>query len=304
MNSTKRSIMNRRTVVAVVVVLGLAAVVAEAKTTLRWKFKAGEVVRYQTNQTTVSKFKAPGGAEVTQSLTLTIDLAWTVKTVDPSGSATVTQVIERMRSTESSSFGKMSFDSRDPAADSSPAGPIFKIMVGSEITFTMSPRGEMTDIKLSDKLATALGGDGQAGPQRQFTEAGLKNMVSQLGISFPEGAVEVGEAWNRKLAVPAGPDGQTRDVVQTYTYKGLAAGSVERIDLATRFDPIKPDPNVPITIKSEQADGQVQFDNASGRIEKSEVNQRVDLVNRSNGMDFNLATETGTVMTLGKDKAP
>ncbi len=295
-----------RIILAAAIFLGSAAASAPGKVVLRWKFRAGEVLRYQTDQTTASKAKDPGGQEVNQTVTLTVDLAWTVKAVDPSGTATLTQTIDRMRTTATTPHGKMAFDSRDAAAASSPAGPIFKMLVGSEITFTMNPRGEIGDIKLSDKLLASFKGDEPAGAQGQFSEVGLKNMVAQMGVAFPEEGLDVGGTWTRKLAVPAGPDGQTRDVAQTYTFRGPApAGGIgSRIDLATRFEPIKPDPNFPVTIKAEQADGRVDFDDAKGRIEVSRITQRVDVTSRIEGKEYAMSTESVTTMTLAKDKAP
>jgi len=283
--------------------LGASAV--EAATTLRWKFREGETLRYQTDQKTSTKGKDPDGKEITQGLTLTIDLAWAVKAVEPSGAATITQTVDRIRTTATLPFGKVSFDSKESGDAAGPAGPIFKMMVGSEVTFRMTPRGEIVDVKLSDKLMAALKGDEVAGAQGQFSEVGLKNMVMQMGLILPEEGLDPGGTWNRKLAIPAGPSGQTRDVDQTFTYRGpdpASPSKAEGIDLSTGFEPIKPDPNVPISVKSEQARGRYQFDNVAGRIESSTLTQNVEVVGQIEGKDLAMTTETVTTMTLAKDR--
>ncbi len=295
-----------RGLLTLALLLGLGATDARAKATLRWKFQPGEVLRYQTNQTTTSKVKDGDGKEILQTLTLTIDLSWAVKAVDPSGSASLTQTIDRIRTTATMPFGKFSHDSKEAGDASSPAGPIFKMLVGSEIGFKMSPRGELSEIKLSEKLlATLKGGDEPAGAQGQFSEAGLKNMLELMGIVLPEEAVDPGATWARKLAIPAGPDGQTRAADQTFTYAGpdpSGGGKAEAIELATRFEPIKADPNVPVTIKSEEARGKYLFDNAGGRIESSTLTQHVELTGQIGGKDLAQSTDTSTVMTLAKGK--
>lgn len=296
----------RAALVALAIVSTLGASVAGAGTTLRWKFKEGEALRYQTDQKTTTKGKDPDGKEITQGLTLTVDLSWAVKAVDPSGLATITQTVDRIRTTASLPFGKVSFDSKESGDASGPAGPLFKMLVGAEIGFKMNPRGEMSDFKLSDKLqATLKGGDEPAGAQGQFSEAGLKNMLVLMGIVLPEGTIDPLGTWSRKLAIPSGPDGQTREVEQTFTDRGpdpASPGKPEAIDLATRFEPIKPDPNVPITIKSEQARGRYLFDNAAGRIESSTITQNVEVVGQVEGKDLAMTTETVTTMTLAANR--
>jgi len=278
------------------------------KTTLRWKFKAGDVLHYSMDQTTVSIGQDPGGRELKQTLGLIMDLTWTVKSVDAaSGLATMTQTIDRVRASAASPFGKFSFDSKEAGDAASAAGPLFKMLVGAEFTSKLSPRGELSDIKLSDKLLAILRGDNEpAGAQGQFSEEGLKNMLSQMVFPLPEAAVNAGKTWQRKLAIPSGPDGQTRQIEQTFTYKGADAGStgVEVIDFANKYEPPKPDPNIPVTLKKETATGHFGFDNASGRIARSNVVENVEMSIILDGKEVPQKIETTRVLTLSKDKAP
>jgi Family of unknown function (DUF6263) len=287
--------------------VGLGSMTAPAATTFRWKFKEGDVLRYSMDQTTVSSGQDPMGREVKQTFGLIMDMTWTVKAVDPSGVATMTQRIDRVRTSAASPFGKFSFDSKEAGDASSVAGPLFKMLVGAEFTSKMSPLGELTDIKLSDKLLATLRGDNEpAGAQGQFSEVGLKNMLAQMVLPLPEGAVEVGQAWTRKMAIPSGPEGQTRQIDQTFTYKGpdAAAGGLEAIDFTTQFEAPKADPNVPVTFKTETATGRYHFDNAAGRIEKSNVAENVEVSIKIEGKDVPQKVETTRILGLSKDKAP
>lgn len=278
----------------------------QAKATLRWKFKAGEVLRYAMDQTTVSTGQDPEGKEISQTINLVMDMTWTVKAVDPSGSASVVQTIDRIRTTATLPFGKVTFDSKEAAAASSAAGPMFKMLVGAEFTAKLSPLGEATDVKLSEKLLATLREDDPVGAQGQFSEAGLKNIIAQMITPLPEAGVDVGETWTKALAIPAGPEGQTRKVEQTFTYKGAdpAAGGAEVVEFSAKFEAPKPDPNVPVTFKKEGATGRVEFDNAAGRITRSTVAEDVEYSMAFQGKDVAQKVKTSRVLTLSKDKAP
>ena len=287
--------------------LGLVESAHAAPTTLRWKFKAGEVLRYESAQTTVSRFKQPDGPEVTQTLTLTLDLTWKVKEVDPQGVASLTQTIDRIRTTATMPFGKFSFDSKENGDASSPAGPIFKMLTGAEFLFKMNPKGELSDIQLSEKLVNSLRTDKDTpGAQGQFSEAGLKNMLVQMGLVFADEALDTGKTWNRKLAIPAGPGGETRDIEQLYTYTGpeTSGKPLEVVTMATTFQPVAPDPNVPVKIKSQEATGRYLFDNESGRISTSTVTEKVDLTGEVQGATITQSNETTTVLTLQAAPTP
>ena len=292
---------------AVVGGLGVVESAQAAPTSLRWKLQPGEVLRYESAQTTVSQYKQADGPSVSQTLTLTLDLTWKVKEVDPRGLATLTQTIDRMRTTATMPFGKFSFDSKENGDASSPAGPIFKMLIGAEFTFKMNPKGELSDIQLSEKLLNSLRTDKDTpGAQGQFSEAGLKNMLVQMGLVFADDAVETGKTWSRKLAIPAGPGGETRDIDQVYTYTGPDSGgkSLDAVTMATTFQPVAPDPNVPVKIKSQEATGRYLFDNQSGRISTSTVTEKVDLTGEVQGASITQSNETTTVLTLQAAPTP
>ncbi len=287
--------------------VGLGLATASAKTTLRWKFKPGDVLHYTMDQTTVSTGQDPGGKELKQTIGLIMDMTWTVKSVDASGAASMTQTIDRVRTSAVSPYGKFSFDSKEAGDAGSIAGPLFKMLVGAEFTSKMTPLGEVADIKLSDKLLATLRGDNEpAGAQGQFSEAGLKNMLAQMVIPLPEGGVDPGETWTRKMAIPAGPDGQTRQIDQTFIYKGADPSSegLVGIEFSTKFEPPKADPNVPVTFKKETAAGRFDFDNAAGRIARSNVAEVVEVSIALEGKEIPQKVETNRTLALSKDKTP
>jgi Family of unknown function (DUF6263) len=309
MSTNRPFAIGRASILAIVALMvGLGSSPTLAKTMLRWKFKVGDVLRYSMDQTTVTTGPDPiSGREMKQTLGLIMDMTWTVKSVDASGVASMSQKIDRVRASAASPAGKFSFDSKEAGDSATVAGPLFKMLVGAEFTSKMNPRGELTEIKPSDKLvATLRGNDEPAGAQGQFSEEGLKNMLSQMVIPLPEAGVDVGESWQRKLSVPSGPDGQTRQIEQTFTYKGpdAATKGLEAIDFSTKADPPKADPNIPVVLKKETATGRFGFDNAAGRIVRSNTVENVEVAFTLEGKEIPSKVETTRVFTLSPDKAP
>jgi Family of unknown function (DUF6263) len=283
---------------------------AAAKATLRWKFKEGEVFRYSLDQNSVMTGQDPEGRESKQSFGLILDMTWTVKSVDASGVASIHQTIDRVRTSATAPFGKFSFDSKEAGNAPGPAGPMFRLLVGAEFSVKMTPRGEVSDIKLSDKLLATLKAEADpAGAQGPFSEAGLKNIVAQMVMPLAEAAVDAGETWTRSMSVPAGPDGQMRQVEQTFTAKGPdpKASGLEVIEFTTKLEPPKADPNngqPAFHVKKETQTGRIEFDNAAGRVVKSTAEEDVEFSVAIQGKDVQQKAQTSRVLTLSKDKSP
>jgi hypothetical protein len=287
--------------------LGASTGLAQSKTNLRWKFKPGETLAYSMEQTTVTSGPDLSGREMKRTIALTLDMTWTTKAVDGSGLASWTQTIDRVRITITSPGSKISSDSKEAVDGEGLFGPIFKILVGAEFDSKMNPRGELTEIKLSEKLlATLAATDNGGGPKGQFSEEGLKNMLMQMVIPLPESAVAVGESWERKLTIPTDVNGQTRPIEQIFTYKGPETGatSLDAIDYTTKMEPLKPDPRNPVVYKKEAASGRFDFDNAAGRIAKSHSTEIMEVAVTTQGKEILQKVETTRTLTLSKDKAP
>jgi hypothetical protein len=287
--------------------LGSSMASVQAKDTLRWKFKEGETLHYSMETTTISTGQDPTGREVKRSYSLITDMSWTTKSVDASGLATLNQTIDRVRVTVSSPGSKISSDSKEAGEAESLFGPMFKILVGAEFFSKMNPRGELTEIKLADKLIAAINAANEGGgPKGQFSEEGMKNILSQMVVPLPEGGVASGETWVRKMTVPTDVEGQTRQIEQVFTYKGPEATSpgLDEIDFTTKMEPHKPDPKIPVVYKTETATGKFEFDNVAGRIARSNSTEIVEVTVTFQGKESPQKRETTRVLTLSKDKAP
>ena len=119
-------------------------------------------------------------------------------------------------------------------------------------------------------------------------------MLAQMVLPLPEAAVEVGETWTRKLAIPAGPDGQTRKIEQTYTYKGPDPAGPPRRSTSPPGSSPQARPQRPGHVQERRPTGRVEFDNAAGRIAWSSVDEEVESALAVQGKEIPQKVETTT----------
>jgi len=278
---------------------------ARAAEPLRWKFSPGETLKYTMDQQTSQGMKAQG-QEFKTTLNQTVDLHWNVKGVT-GGVADMTQTIDRVRTKIEGPGQVFEFDS---SAEKAPEGPIatlltplLKALVGAEFSFKMDGRGQLSDIKVPQKLLDSLK---QAGPAAaaggMFSEEGMKNLISQSSLSLPEGDVEKGANWKQQSKVPLPMIG-TLLMDKTYTYAGADEKAPGRskitLDTKVKLEPAA-DSNVAVKIGSQEGRGEFSFDNTAGRVVSSRVNDKLKMSISINGQDLEQSTDTVTTMTLGK----
>ena len=178
--------------------------------------------------------------------------------------------------------------------------------MGAEFSFKMDGRGQLTDIKVPQKLLDSLR---QAGPAAaaggMFSEEGMKNLISQSSLSLPEGAVEKGTNWKQQSKVPLPMIG-TMLMDKTYTFAGADEKAPDRsqitLDTKVTLEPAA-DSNVAVKISSQQGKGEFSFDNKAGRVVSSRVNDKLKMSISINGQDLEQSTDTITTMTLAKPGA-
>src|SRR5262249_6230819 len=138
-----------------------------------------------------------------------------------------------------------------------------------EMTFTITPSGQIKDVDISEasmkKLKALPDADKFSGGL--LSTDGLKKMVG-AGLVFPEGAVTKGKTWSEKMDMKT-PVGKMSGNMK-YTYEGPAekdGKKVEKIAIKPEMK-IIPDPDAPIQIKlkNQKDKGFAYFDNAAGRL--------------------------------------
>jgi hypothetical protein len=295
---------------ALAAALGVAAAQpAHGADALRWKFKPGETLRYTMVQETSQGMKTMG-QEFKTSLKQTVDLHWSVKNVASDGVAELSQTIDRVRTKVEGPGNSFDYDSqggKEPEGQiASLLTPLLKALVGAEFTFKMSGRGELSDIKVPQKLLDSLR---QAGPAAtaggMFSEEGMKNLISQSSLTLPEAALEKGKSWTQQAKVPV-PMLGNMVMDKTYTFDGPSPkdSGLFQILLTTKVT-LEPaaDSKIAVKITSQQGTGDFAFDPQAGRVVSSRVNDKLQMSLSVMGQDLEQSTDTVTTMTLAKDGA-
>jgi Family of unknown function (DUF6263) len=275
---------------------------------LRWKFQPGETLRYTMVQETTQGMKAMG-QDFKTSLNQTVDLHWSVKNVSD-GVAELSQTIDRVRTKVDGPGNSFEFDSqsgKDPEGQiASLLTPMLKALVNAEFTFKMNGRGELSEIKVPQKLLESLR---QAGPAANaggmFSEEGMKNLISQSSLILAEGPLEKGKSWSQQAKVPV-PMLGSMVMNKTYTYDGASpkeAGlDVIVLDTQVTLEPAA-DSNIAVKITSQKGTGEFTFDPRAGRVVSSRVNDKLQMSLSVMGQELEQSTDTLTTMTLAKDRA-
>jgi hypothetical protein len=293
-------------VVAAAAALAAGPNARAAAPVLRWKFNPGESLHYQMEQKTVTEVKA-NNQNVKSSVNQTLDTTWAVKAVDTAGKAEMTQTIDRIRAKIEHPFGAFEYDSKDGkqaedklAVDKVAAGlvPIFKALVGATFKFKISPQGELSDIQVPEGLIKSLR---EAGPTAanagMFSEDGLKNMIRESSLVLPDQAAD--KPWTRQSKIPSPPIG-TLVVDKTYSYDGKDADG-EKIGLATKITlEAAPNANFEVKIGNQEGKGTFVFDSNVGRVVRSNVTQKLEMVITVMNTQVTQSTDTATVMSLLK----
>lgn len=285
---------------------GPAAPARAAAPVLQWKFTEGESLHYQMDQKTVTQVKGPN-QDVKTTAAQTLDTTWTFVSVDKtSGTATVTQTIDRVRTKIENPFATFEYDSKSEKAPEGPFAamivPTLKALVGAKFQYKMTPQGELSDIQVPEGLVKALK---EAGPTASnvglFSEEGLKNMIHETSLILPR-EVEKGKSWTRQTKIPSPPIGNML-IDKTYTYEGTGADG-DRITLSAKVS-LEPDPKSPFEIKlgNQEGKGTFSFDSKAGRVSGSNVSEKVELLIKVMNTDVTQTNDISTAIKLLDVKA-
>jgi hypothetical protein len=312
---------NRRwAVVATIAVLAASlAPRAGRAETLRWKFKAGDVLRYTLEEKTASTSKVMG-RELKSMRSHTINLSWNVRGVSANGDANVTMRFDRVRMhIEQPPFLPFDFDSSAAKVDApEPFGSIgqqVKAMAGAEFTFKIKPSGAVENVTVPEQTVKALreGLGADAAAQGMFSEQGLKDILVQSSPPpFPEGSLEPGKSWSTKpsrLTVAPlgtmvidkvltfqGPDPKTPGLLLIGTETRVALEPMDNANPSARSGEI---PSLSAKIGSQEGKGTLTFDAEGGRITSSRMTQKIDMqIMGPMEQKIDQSTETISTMTL------
>jgi hypothetical protein len=262
---------------------GLPARAGSAEEPLRWKFQAGQVLRYEFRQKNEIKLK--GGAQSSDNTTeLTIEMTWTVKDVQDAV-AELKLVVDRVLSEIQIGAQKIKYDSREAAGDDPAAkalSAVYSAAVGQDYALKVDTRGRVVEATVPAKVTEALRGSpflAAADGGSVLSEKGLKNLFAQVIPPLPEEPVEKNARWTTSLDLPVKP------MKMSLTFKDTLAA---RDDATARFDAeivttIEPEPDTPfkVTVKKQSGSRTATLDTKAGRMTGSAIKQTIEL-----GLEF------------------
>ena len=267
-----------------VAVLAFLSPTVNAQQELRWKFEEGEKLNYDMIQNmTIGSTGGPLGAQ-NMTMRQEMDMTWEVVGVDEEGNAVIKQQFDQMKikMTLPPPLGTIEYDSKSDQAPQGPAAmlaPMYKAMTEAEFELTMTPRGEIKEVKIPDQVLAALrNSPGAAAMGDMATPEGFKKMISQGALVLPEDAPQPGQEWTTKVEVN-NPMAGKQVIETTYEFEGM-----KEVD-GTTFAAIAPElkmsfegtPQVQMNVSEQDSSGEILFNVEEGRLHSSNLKQNVTI---------------------------
>jgi hypothetical protein len=287
------------------------------KTTIKWKFEKDKVFYQKMVTKTVQTMKVMNN-DVNQTQNQTFYFSFKPTAVDKD-KATIEQTITGVAMDIEIGGSKISYDSTKEQPANNPLGEFFKALVGSKFTIDLDlKKMEVTKIDGRDPFIQKLVA---ANPQMKplletiLSADALKEMATPtFAVVPPSGEAAKGESWKRTSKLDMGPIGKYENTY-TYTYEGSDKDSAKiKVDTALTYkEPgdTAGQGGLPFKIKSaalksKNPIGQITFDTAKGRLEKSvsklELNGKLKIEIGGQNTDVDLSqTQESTIETMDKD---
>jgi hypothetical protein len=304
-------------VTAAAMVVLLPALV-QAQVTLRYQWKQGDVLTYQTTlktNSTVSGMPGTGDNSVSLEQTMTQRIKLLAAAVAPDGTATLHETTEAVRVEMSTPMGKVVYDSAkgDKHEDSAEAlARVFGGVVGSTISVIMGSNGAIQRIdgvqKVYDKIAQDLPRDRSAAAMAQslksvMSEEAIRSALEQSFPRLPPQAVKPGDTWTSQISLGSDAVGRITGT-QTFTLKmidgadatGFATIAVALALTQESAPPIGPS-GMTMKLGDSKGEGEIEFDITNGRIRKSTMRTEMPSTMTTAGPDGKPATMKNTTRT-------
>jgi hypothetical protein len=252
---------------------------ADAQEPLRWKFESGQKLRYNMVQDmTISVSGGPfngQNAKIHHEMNMTWDIIEATE-----DSAAIRQKFDRLLTKIESPEGTVEYDT---ASDEPPVGqaaalaPLYKALTDTRVEFTITPRGEVNNVKIPEKVLETLKNSPNAAALGDWTTPeAFKRTISLSTLVLPVEAPQMGEETTTKIE-SNDPSGGKRIVEATYRYEGTKQvdGVTCAVFLSTMKTTFEGD-NQP-TIKEQDSNGEVLFNISDGLLHSSKLARKMEI---------------------------
>lgn len=234
--------------------------VDDEKHTLRYKFHAGETIRWNVTQQSKIRMKVSGTTEVTEMVSKSVK-AWRVTDLKPDGTATFEHLVESVDMwNKFSGHKEVRYNSQ---TDETPP-PGFESVAESvgipSAVVTMNTKGEILE------------------RERKKVKAAAQNEEGRMTIPLPDEAIPIGHTWSFRHGIDLPLENGTVKkikLLQTFKLQSVKTG-VATIDVASKILTPIHDPALEAKLIQREQSGTVRFDVDAGRI----MSQQMDLDRR------------------------
>ena len=257
----------------------LIASAATAAEPLRWKLTAGERLNYNVTQDMTMNMNAGPAGQMVTTMQQTFEMTWNVQQVGDDGAAVIEQSVDRVQMSMKSPMGQ-SFD-YDSTAEGPAEGmaamvaPMYDAMTNGTFQFKMTPRGEISDVKVSPEVLEAIkNSPGAAAMGEMATADGIQKMLTQDPIVLPEESPAEGESWSNSATMNNPMTG--KQTVET-SYKFEGNEEVDGVKMAVFRPAIKMgfegNETMQLKVTEQTSDGEVLFNQDAGRLDSTTLQQ-------------------------------
>jgi hypothetical protein len=253
---------------------------ASEKTTLRWRFQAGQ--KFQVCCTRSSESVITGGGRRIEEKTRGIfDEVCNVKSVDGQGTAQVVMTFKRFRFKTESPKGNSDVDSDQPTdklpTDLAFQAQLMKKVVGLlEVHFTVDSRSHVLAAHANEEAKAWV--SVLPGLSERLSEKGIEKTLKQLLPGLPQSPLAVGDTWQDTLEFNR-PRGQGSQKVHVkYRYAGPERHgnrTLQKIVTEATLDGFGEGmpPGVTVKVVSQANPGFIYFDSEAGRLTEMETSE-------------------------------
>jgi hypothetical protein len=218
------------------------------------------------------------GQEMSTLATNGLGYTFEVQQVGDDGTATCKVTYNTVKMTMSMQGFSMDYDSTKPSTTLSPLVKHFAGLVGQSFSMRVSPTGHVSDVQgveaIYEKIIKnlevpdeSMRGTVEQQLKEQFGADALREAMEQaIGAKFPDGPVDIGDSWVKKMTV-ARP--YPLSLESTLTLKDRKAGIavievVSKISTNPAGKPMQLGPMTMSYALSGESKGQLEIDEASG----------------------------------------
>ena len=286
------------------------ATAQEATPTPRWKFEVGDQHHWRLTQEIDAVQQLGVGGEVRLHIRVALAATWEVIGLDDAGAATINQSIDRvLLRIDGPGEQTAQYDTADkepPRGFAARVAPLMESLQDSPLQATMTPRGEVAEVKASEPLLNQL----QAAPGAKklgdlATIKAFRGLLQQNAITFPENAeLAPGEAWASSMTIEM-PLLGALTAEKAYRYEeereednARLAVFIPQVQLTVAGASSDQTPEV--RIKEQKSSGEVVFNRDAGRLQSTKLVQSLSV---SYGVGDQSAEQSikQTVSTLWSD---